>query len=43
MYIQRRLGQRWFLIIGTLVSPVNTTKEGGPYVVLFLEDALTLE
>ena len=34
MYIRRRLGQKEFLIIGTLVSPVNTTKEGGPYVEL---------
>ena len=44
MYIRRRLGQRGFLIIGTLVSPVSTTKGGGPYVELFfLKGALTLE
>ena len=43
MYIRRRLGQRRFLIIGTLVSPVSTTKGSGPYVELFLKGALTLE
>ena len=43
MYIQRRLGQRRFLIIGILVSPVSTTKGGGPYEELFLKDAFTLE
>ena len=43
MYIQRRLGQRRFLIIGILVSPVCTTTGGGPHVELFLKDALTLE
>ena len=43
MYIRRRLGQRGFLIIGTLVFLVSTTREGGPYVELFLKDALTLE
>ena len=30
MYIRRWLGQRGFLVIGTLVSPVSTTKGGGP-------------
>ena len=43
MYIRRRPGQRRFLIIGTLVCPVSTTKGGGPYVELFLKGALTLE
>ena len=43
MYIRRRLGQRGFLIIGTLVSPVSTTKGGGPYVELFLKGSLSLE
>ena len=27
MYIQRRLGQKGFLIIGTLLSPVSAAKE----------------
>ena len=43
MYVRRRLGQRGFLIIATLVSPVSTTKGGGPHVELFLKGALTLE
>ena len=43
MYIRRRLGQRGFLIIGTLVSPVSTTEGGGPYVEPFLKGALTLK
>ena len=40
MYIRRRLGQRRFLIIRTLVSPVRTTKGGGPYVELFLKGSV---
>ena len=36
MYIQHQLGQKGFLIIGTLVSSVKATKEGGPYVEFFL-------
>ena len=43
MYVRRRLGQRGFLIIGTLVFPVSTAKGGGPYVELFLKGASTLE
>ena len=43
MYIRRRLAQRGFLIIGTLVSPVSTIKGGGSYVELFLKGALALE
>ena len=43
MYKRCRLGQRGFLIIGTLVSPVSTIKGSGPYVELFLKGALTLE
>ena len=31
MYIRRRLVQKGFLIIGTLVSPVSTAIGGGPY------------
>ena len=43
MYVRRRLGQRGFLIILTLVSPVSTANGGGPYEELFLKGALTLE
>ena len=43
MYIRRRLGQRGFLIIGTLVSPVSTANGGGPYVEVFLKGASALE
>ena len=43
MYIRRRLGQRGFLIMGTLVSPVSTTIGGGPYAEIFLKGGLTLE
>ena len=42
MYIRRRPGQRRFLIIGTLVCPVSTTKGGGPYVEFFFERCLDL-
>ena len=37
MYIRRRLGQRGFLIVGTLVSPVSTIQGGGPYEDFFFE------
>ena len=43
MYIRCRLGQRGFLIIGTLVSPLNTTTiGGGPYAEIFFERWLDL-
>ena len=40
MCIRRRLGQRGFLIIGTLVSPASTTIGGGPYAEIFLKGAM---